>query len=165
MGGGGQICLNTSTPLTFSPVLSASRAASSWQERLQRRVTQAAPHLKGVSPPLRTQGLPAPRRTFMVADLSSGGQTAHEEPATLLYAGEGVAAYVSDVDAPSEAQLEDARKVARAFAERIKPFADQLWGPSSDVDRDGRVTLLMTGTRNRSGLAVGFFNPFDSRRP
>jgi hypothetical protein len=41
------------------------------------------------------------------------------------------------------------------------PRIETLWGKAADIDGDGRVAVLFTGTLNEEQVAIGYFNPAD----
>jgi hypothetical protein len=69
-------------------------------------------------------------------------------PAPLAYVGERIALYVDALEPPDSSRL---AAIARRFDREIEPRVVQLFGPTIDLDRNGKVLAIMTRSMPHNG--------------
>jgi len=97
------------------------------------------------------------KRTFFVINTGDQSGTPHNANAELVHQSNSLSVWVSDTASLSGDVLEKCVEVVETL---IIPRVQTLWGKTSDIDNDGRITLLFSPTLNDEGV-LGFFNPAD----
>ena len=102
------------------------------------------------------------RRSFCVAAGLDFSRYVRK-PATLAVATAHAGIYVDDADL-GEYQAPDLQPLARAFEDKVWPAVTAAFGKPVDVDRDGRIAVLLThelGAHLNGGWLIGYFGNAD----
>jgi hypothetical protein len=97
-------------------------------------------------------------RTFFVINTLNQYGPPHRIDAELFYQSDKISVWV-----PVFNQIENG--VMGEFIQTVEtlviPRVEAIWGKPADIDGDGRIAVLFSGTLNDENLATGFFNPTD----
>ena len=103
-------------------------------------------------------------KSFRVLSTMNSITTYEEVPAKLRYLSGDLLIFV-DQSAASQVSDEDIEKLANDFEGIALPRERELFGNESDINGDGRVSILMSCVLNRmatsGGIVTGFFFPGD----
>jgi len=81
----------------------------------------------------------------------------HDVTARLIYSSENLQVYLDESYDDSESIID----CVKEFEERAYKRVVSIWGKCSDINNDGKFTLLFTPWLNQENVAVGFFNQND----
>lgn len=109
---------------------------------------------------LKSQNLGEAPASLLVNLLNLDGTGNVRVDALALYRGPYLTAYVDSRQPMTEAQKQQTAQIAQKFERKMGLLAS-VFGKPSDVDGNGRVTLVFTSSLNDSNIAVGYFNPAD----